>query len=301
MKERKSHIIVDSYDGLSKNWHTPFNKYLIRDFYGSYEHVPDNNLPLQILFVHEEHCFDKYYRKRENSEVFSIELVLEGSMVFFQDGKKYRVMPGEIYFVHLDRENEVSLGPEKTCHRLACCLTGKSLNNILHSTSLFERDVLKLQNPEKIESLMRKCLEEFKEMRPNYRLRAAAVSFELLLELSQNMNQTDSTGLIARAVEIMEHHLSRRLSLKQLANILGSSAPSLSRIFQKNLQESPINYFIHLKMEAAKSMLANTNLQIQEIAHRVGYENPLYFSTEFRKRTGQSPRQYRKTSKVIFS
>ena len=92
----------------------------------------------------------------------------------------------------------------------------------------------------------------------------------------------------------MEHHLSKRLTLNQLAKLLGSSRSSLTRLFYRHFQVTPINYFIHLKMEAAKSMLLSTALQIQEVATRVGYDSPLYFSSEFKKRIGQSPRNFRK-------
>jgi hypothetical protein len=51
-------------------------------------------------------------------------------MLFSQGGRNYRVMPGEVFLVHLDRSNEFLPGPEKQCHRLACSLTGKSLNSL---------------------------------------------------------------------------------------------------------------------------------------------------------------------------
>jgi AraC-like DNA-binding protein len=287
-------LVVDSFDGVSKIWHTPFKQDNVRDFHQDPLPEMGADLPMRIDFVHEEHCFENYYRRREHSELFSIELVLEGSMLFVQDGRKYQVMPGEVYLVHLDRNNEFTTGPEKQCHRLACVLTGKSLNSLLHATGLFECDVIKLQPDSPVEQLMRDCLDEFKQMRPKFRRRASLLSYELLLELSANLEHTHGSELLNRAIEIMEHHLSQRLTLKRLAELLGSSRSSLNRSFQARFQESPINYFIRLKIEAAKSLLAHTGLRIQEIARRVGYDNPLYFSSEFKKRVGQSPRQYRK-------
>ena len=146
--------------GIGWIWRSKGKDY-VREFYGGSHYIPDNNFPLQVLFVHDEHCYENYYRRREHSEVFSIELVLEGSMVFKQDAREYRVMPGEVFLIHLDRENEFMVGPEKNCHRLACALTGKCLNYMLHSTRLIEHDVIKLNDVAVVENLMRKCLEVF--------------------------------------------------------------------------------------------------------------------------------------------
>jgi two-component system response regulator YesN len=46
-------------------------------------------------------------------------------------------------------------------------------------------------------------------------------------------------------------------------------------------------------MEEAKSLLKSTSLKILEVAERVGYENPHYFSTVFKKYTGIHPQKYR--------
>ncbi len=294
LKKKYTNLRVDSLDGLSKIWHTPYEQDNVREYYYDLDHNVGNYLPIRVRYVHEEHCFEQYYRKREHAEVFSIELVLEGSMFFSQEGRDYRVMPGEVFLVHLDRQNEFTTGPEKHCHRLACILSGKSLNNLLHTTGLYECDVIKLKSDSNVESLMRSCFDEFKHVRPKYRLRASELAYQILLELSHCHNLSETPELIERAVEIMEHHLSKRLTLNQLAKLLGSSRSSLTRLFYRHFQVTPINYFIHLKMEAAKSMLVSTALQIQEVARRVGYDSPLYFSSEFKKRIGQSPRDFRK-------
>ncbi len=264
--------------------------------YEDFQSDIEANLPIRVEFVHEEHCFDKYYRRREKSEVFSIEFVLEGSMFFAQEGHEYRVMPGEVFLVQLDRDNEFSTGPEKHCHRLACSIKGRNLNGILQTTGIYEKDVINLNDSKTFEKLMRDCIKVMKNRRPGFRKRASTLAYQLLLELENSIMRESRPELLVRAIEIMENHLSQRLSLSGLAELLNSSRSSLNRVFQMSFQQSPIDYFIQLKMDAAKSMLTNTHMQIQEIASRVGYDNALYFSTEFKKRIGLSPRQFRKNN-----
>ena len=106
--------------------------------------------------------------------------------------------------------------------------------------------------------------------KPKFRQRTSLLAYELLFELAGNIRHNKTSRIVNRAVELMEHHLSQTLSLKKLAALVVTSPTSLNREFQQQLQTSPINYFIYLKMETAKSLLLHTNLQIQEIAERIG-------------------------------
>ncbi len=284
---------LNSWDGIVRIWRNRHDNNFIREFYIDTQPDEEQGLPLRVDFIHEEHCYENYYRRRENSEVFSIEMVLEGSMLFEQEGRSFRVMPGEVFLVQLDRQSEFTTGPEKHCHRLACSLKGNILNPILQSTGLSEQDVIQLQDAPDIESLLRRIFQEFKEKKPRFRRSASRLAYELLLKLADSIQHKNTSRIVSRSIELMEHHLSQTLSLKKLAALVGTSPTSLHREFQQQLQTSPINHFIHLKMETAKSLLLHTNLQIQEIAERVGYDNPLYFSAEFKKRVGISPRHFR--------
>ena len=296
MKPGPKLIKTSSDGGITQIWRNPLKQYNIRDMYEDLQSDIEANLPIRVEFVHEEHCFEKYYRRREKSEVFSIEFVLDGSMFFAQDGREYRVMPGEVFLVQLDRDNEFTTGPEKHCHRLACSIKGHNLNGILQTTGIYEKDVICLNDAKTFEKLMRECLNSMKNRRPGFRKRASALAYQLLLELENSIMRENRPELLVRAIEVMENHLSQRLSLTGLADLLNSSRSSLNRVFQASFEQSPIDYFIQLKMDAAKSMLTNTHMQVQEIANRVGYDNALYFSTEFKKRFGMSPRLFRKNN-----
>ena len=54
-----------------------------------------------------------------------------------------------------------------------------------------------------------------------------------------------------------------------------------------------INYLTSKRMEKAKELLKNPRLKIYEISTAVGYENSRYFSSIFKKYTGQTPIDYR--------
>ena len=292
-------VSVTSLDGISKLWHTPFNQYYTREFYMDTKPELAQSLPLRLDLAHEEHCYKNYYRKREFSEVFSIELVLEGSMHFKQRGREYRVMPGEVLLVLPDQDMEFAPGPENHCRRLACIFSGHAVGCLLDSTGLIERDMVKPRDSSRVEALMRNCISELRDKSPGFRQRASVAGYELMLELGAGVECTGKSVLLTKAVDLLEHHLSQKITLQKLASALGSNSTSLHRAFHEKFGMSPINYFIKLKIEAAKSLLLNTSLQIQDIAERTGYSNQLYFSAEFRKRVGFSPREFRKRNGMI--
>lgn len=293
MLKHVNNLKTRSEDGLSLIWYTPFKQYYTRDLYHDMQPELAKTLPIWLNFVNEEHCFNKYYRHREASEVFAIDLVLKGSMWFIQNGKKYHVTAGSIFLIHQDRDNEYTTGPEGHCHRLVCSLSGDELNGLLCATRLIEHDVIKLNNLNIVKKTMQTCFKELMHKKPGFRRRASILCYKLLVELEENIQQTHTPDLLVRAIDLMNHCLSQHLSVNEIISSLNTSPNTLNTMFQRHLKTSPIKYFIGLKMKIAKSLLANTNKQIQEVAQATGYSDSLYFSAEFKKRTGLSPKKYR--------
>jgi AraC-like DNA-binding protein len=159
--------------------------------------------------------------------------------------------------------------------------------------------MVSLRDFKTVETLMRKCISELRDKTPGFRQRASVAGYEIMLELGNSVERSDKSVLLAKAVDLLEHHLSQKISLQKLAAALGSNTTSLHRAFHVKFGMSPINYFIKLKMDAAKSLLLNTSLPIQDIAERTGYSNQLYFSAEFHKRVGSAPREFRKQNRII--
>jgi len=83
------------------------------------------------------------------------------------------------------------------------------------------------------------------------------------------------------------------LTIEKVAKHIHISPSYFSAIFKKETKETFVNYLVNIRLTEAKSLLKNTNLKTLDIADRVGYSDPSYFSYVFKKHCGISPSTYR--------
>lgn len=86
-----------------------------------------------------------------------------------------------------------------------------------------------------------------------------------------------------------DYSITEMPSLPEILNDLGRSYPHLCRVFNSTYGISPIEYINALRIERAKLLLRDTKLTITDIAKKVGFDNPAYFSRIFKKITGIPP------------
>jgi AraC-like DNA-binding protein len=91
----------------------------------------------------------------------------------------------------------------------------------------------------------------------------------------------------------MLERIDQSISLESLAALANMSKYHFSGKYKKLTGYSPIKHFINMKMEHACHRLDSSELSIKAIAAELGYEDQLYFSRQFSKTIGQSPRAYR--------
>jgi len=99
---------------------------------------------------------------------------------------------------------------------------------------------------------------------------------------------------INRAIQFMEQNLDKKLVLSEISDEAGYSPSYLTTLFRKKTGYSPLSYFSHLKISKASEYLDFSKFKIKEISFMLGYSDPYYFSKDFQKKIGLSPRNYRK-------
>ena len=92
---------------------------------------------------------------------------------------------------------------------------------------------------------------------------------------------------------LMEESLHGRLDLATLASHANLSKYHFSNKYKALTGHSPIQYFLHLKMERACYLLDVSGKSIKDVSRTLGYEDSYYFSRLFKKIIGVAPTQYR--------
>jgi len=118
----------------------------------------------------------------------------------------------------------------------------------------------------------------------------------LLCQQKQEQHKKGEHLLIERIHRFVDGNLGGDLSLARIAEEVYFNPSYLSRYYKQLTGSNLSEYINHAKAEAAGEMLENPKLKIGEVALRLGYESPSYFTAFFRKMTGMSPQEFRDRS-----
>lgn len=99
--------------------------------------------------------------------------------------------------------------------------------------------------------------------------------------------------LALRVKKLLDVTMSSNESVRERLQQLRFSYEHLCRLFRRHFGVTPVGYLNMLRVERAKSQLKNSDLNISEIANKLGFSSPAYFGRVFRKYTGTSPREFR--------
>ena len=226
-----------------------------------------------------------------------IRCTIDGTEFIARDGDFYFVGPGQIHYevilsahfdffsLHFSMLDHMG----KSCAIISDCSPKQQyLHDFQQKTASFFEQILQLIWDEKpnaareIENIILKLIQ--------------------LIQLRVNENLPEDTldkissrrhTLIEDAVGFIKENLYRKLNVTEVAGHCCVSACHLTHVFKDVMGFPPIQYIQQQRMEQAKRLLGDESLCVFEVAHQMGYNDPYYFSRQFKKIIGFSPQIYR--------
>jgi AraC-like DNA-binding protein len=277
------------------------------------DYFEDKTLPLQVHirdpqpeFPCHVHGFDE------------LVIILRGTAVHIVDGQAFPVKSGDVFVVSGRHEHQYQ------------DLNGLALANILfdsHSLQMSQWDIRALpgfhalfalepvlRTQQKFNSrlhLSEKQLRQVNEMtqtlqretgarNPGYRVMAEGLFMQLTVFLSRCYSDkptSESHDLLrlGDAIACIETRFAEKITLDDLAKKAQFSKRHFQRIFQECMGCSPIDHLLHIRVQKAAELLRHSDRTITDIAFDCGFTDSNYFTRQFRKTTGHSPSEYRKT------
>lgn len=114
-------------------------------------------------------------------------------------------------------------------------------------------------------------------------------------ELVKKHSSKDYSLLVQKVITIIDADLTADLSLKRFSSLLNVNASYLSSLFKKETGKNLTEYVTEKRIKNAAYLLSTTKLQIQTIAQHCGIYDVNYFAKTFKKITGKTPKEYRKS------
>lgn len=100
--------------------------------------------------------------------------------------------------------------------------------------------------------------------------------------------------VIDRCRHYMMENIERRITLTDICSYLGYSPSYCTALFNRFAGMSPGQYLQNLRIQTAAHLMDVSDMKVNQVCHKVGIDDPYYFSRVFTKTMGVSPSDYRK-------
>jgi len=151
--------------------------------------------------------------------------------------------------------------------------------------------ILKPVNPQDVESAVRRAMDQAEAQR---QLAAMAPDADLL----EHSEAYDKTRMLMGKVKkyLRHNYMLHDISLDTVSAILHINSSYFSVLFKRSFGVNFVDYLTELRMNAAKELLTDPLRPTAEIAEMVGYDNANYFTRAFKKKTGMTPTEFRRSA-----
>lgn len=175
---------------------------------------------------------------------------------------------------------------------------GFGIPQILDECHLSKGRFYKVKNIKYLEEIFLKILAEMQSPSEYKIIKCNSYLLDLLSEMARlidndhHYNKQINTQL-APALKIINTQYKKTLNIDELAAMCYMSKYHFIRAFKEHTGCTPYSYLTNVRINAAKDLLKNTNINVGNISDAVGISDNLYFSKLFKKHTGKAPKEYR--------
>jgi AraC-like DNA-binding protein len=142
-----------------------------------------------------------------------------------------------------------------------------------------------------------------KSLRPAQRMAACASIRELRTEMERIIDESENYALQLRSNQgkyingiktfVQEKYIDANMNVSGIAQEMGMSVSTLSKLFKKKTDMGLLNYINHIRIEQACQLLTTTDLTLSEIAEKTGFLNSSTLIRNFKRTMGVTPGKYK--------
>jgi len=223
-----------------------------------------------------------------NKSCYVLSCRISGESTFTQNGKEFTAKQGDVLYIPYGSSYRQSCKREKViCIHLEAFSAAPS--NIM---------LLRANDTEYVCSLFLKCYKIFTEKEHAFEYACMSVLYEILSVVSFDSfnSATSNNSALSLAMQYLSTHVFEQdFSIETLCENANISRTYFNKIFKKAYNTTPIKYINDIRINKAKLLLKSGNYTNEEVSALCGFSDVKYFYVIFKKHTGQTTLEYKKT------
>lgn len=258
-------------------------------------------------------CLKKEYISLDNTHVtrkihhhsfFEIHFILKGHVLYEINGEHVQVKSGQMLLVFPKVNHKIQNASENVIKYSIALSFGSSRNKIIVQDNV-KGSFYKSNVPKDTFTVLQHILDTRPAKETNGHIAISAQALSLIYSLpfkfynSEFLDSDDELfdARLSDAKQYINDNIGFNISCTQVAQHCYLSVKQLSRIFVRHEGTTLMKYITKVKTEAAEQLLKDSNISLKEVSEKLGFSNEYYFNTFFKKNSGMSPGDYRKTIK----
>jgi AraC-like DNA-binding protein len=237
--------------------------------------------------------YDVFKNYKYGDENWSFGMLLEGDGIFTSDKARYKVKPQDIIIMTPGKQVSFKTGPSRFLRKRTLILKSPLLKYICGNGALTGVDYIQSADSSRLISIYDKIKTIILTQETFWRQEISNACYEFLNELNRMAKPQHYPAALHTALNIIEANPFREYSLASLSAECKVSTSTLSRLFKKYLNSSPVDYIISLRLKQVQRLLSISDMSLKEIAAECGYKSQTFLSRAFKKKFGMSPSQFR--------
>lgn len=117
--------------------------------------------------------------------------------------------------------------------------------------------------------------------------------YRAIFEVSHSFEENEYSYTVRTCISYIEEYYASNISLDDAAKAVNVSKSYLSMLFKQETGTNFVTFLNDYRIRQAKILLSKTNLKIYEVAEKVGFCSPYYFSKIFKDITGMNCKEYK--------
>ena len=104
--------------------------------------------------------------------------------------------------------------------------------------------------------------------------------------------------MVNDTIKLLKENVESKITIDQICQKTAYSRAYLFKKFKTATGKTVMDYYLDLKIESAKQLIRENELSVKQIADKLYFDTPNYFSKTFKKKTGLTPLQYKKRASI---